>query len=82
MTDSESPSNRKSGVEDTIPIQKYCDLCSCVFCWKYSKMKTCDECEKLFCKNHIENHLCFKEEQAISSVSSKPYNELTEAITL
>lgn len=44
-----------------IPIMKYHDLCNCVFCWKYSDVKTCETCNKLFCSIHEKNHMCFKE---------------------
>lgn len=37
MTDTEPLDNRKSGVEDIIPIINYCDLCNCVFCWEYNE---------------------------------------------
>lgn len=52
-----------SGAEATIPVLKYSELCNCVYCWVYHKMKFCDKCDKLFCSSHIDNHLCFTIEE-------------------
>ncbi len=69
-------------IEFMIPVLKYFKLCNCVYCWIYSKTKFCDECEKLFCLDHRKNHLCFKEEQAITSlISSKSYNEFEAVVS-
>ena len=44
-----------------IPISAYSNLCNCVFCWEYIKVKICKTCNKLFCSEHKEDHFCFKE---------------------
>ena len=59
-----------SGIECTIPTHKYCDLCNCIYCWNYSKMKACDDCEKLYCSDHIKHHPCFKENSTMTPTIS------------
>jgi len=62
----------KSGIEESIPAEKYRFICSCIYCWNYSKVNTCKKCDKLFCLNHT-NHMCFKEPTiSISDITLHP----------
>jgi len=63
MTDTYVGSAQRFGceIEVTIPVHKYSELCSCVFCWNFVDMRECTMCGKLFCKGHETNHICFRE---------------------
>lgn len=55
-----------------IPVEKYPNLCSGVYCWDYSSVNVCGTCDKTFCTQHTTDHMCFKEKSiVISPVSSE-----------